>query len=136
MVAKNTETINLTNTGNIVVKENLKTKDITNSNSIKVGGNLNTDKLENFKTLIAKNITVEKSLDNINGKITSLNTNINTSDIKNNNGIIQAIKNINITTTNNLSLDGNYTANDTLNIKAKSLENNVDLKMMEKLLLI
>ncbi|CKG75316.1 Hemolysin precursor [Fusobacterium polymorphum] len=128
LVAKNTETINLTNTGNIVVKENLKTKDITNSNSIKVGGNLNTDKLENFKTLIAKNITVEKSLDNINGKITSLNTNINTSDIKNNNGIIQAIKNINITTTNNLSLDGNYTANDTLNIKAKSLENNVDLK--------
>ena len=128
LVAKNTETINLTNTGNIVVKENLKTKDITNSNSIKVGGNLNTDKLENSKTLIAKNITVEKSLDNINGKITSLNTNINTSDIKNNNGIIQAIKNINITTANDLSLDGNYTANDTLNIKAKSLENNVDLK--------
>ena len=128
LVAKNTETINLTNTGNIVVKENLKTKDVINSNSIKVGGNLNTDKLENFKTLIAKNITVEKSLDNINGKITSLNTNINTSDIKNNNGIIQAIKNINITTANDLSLDGNYTANDTLNIKAKSLENNVDLK--------
>ncbi|WP_236585689.1 hemagglutinin repeat-containing protein [Fusobacterium canifelinum] len=128
LVAKNTETINLTNTGNIVVKENLKTKDVTNSNSIKVGGNLNTDKLENSKTLIAKNITVEKSLDNINGKITSLNTNINTSDIKNNNGIIQAIKNINITTANDLSLDGNYTANDTLNIKAKSLENNVDLK--------
>ena len=128
LVAKNTETINLTNTGNIVVKENLKTKDVTNSNSIKVGGNLNTDKLENSKTLIAKNITVEKSLDNINGKITSLNTNINTSDIKNSNGTIQAIKNINITTTNDLSLDGNYTANDTLNIKAKSLENNVDLK--------
>ena len=128
LVAKNTETINLTNTGNIVVKENLKTKDVTNSNSIKVGGNLNTDKLKNSKTLIAKNITVEKSLDNINGKITSLNTNINTSDIKNNNGTIQAIKNINITTTNDLDLDGNYTANDTLNIKAKSLENNVDLK--------
>ena len=128
LVAKNTETINLTNTGNIVVKENLKTKDVINSNSIKVGRNLNTDKLENSKTLIAKNITIEKSLDNINGKITSLNTNINTSDIKNNNGIIQAIKNINITTTNDLSLDGNYTANDTLNIKAKSLENNVDLK--------
>ncbi|MHB9316543.1 two-partner secretion domain-containing protein, partial [Fusobacterium polymorphum] len=128
LVAKNTETINLTNTGNIVVKENLKTKDVTNSNSIKVGGNLNTDKLKNSKTLIAKNITVEKSLDNINGKITSLNTNINTSDIKNNNGTIQAIKNINITTANDLSLDGNYTANDTLNIKAKSLENNVDLK--------
>ncbi|PHH97924.1 hemagglutinin repeat-containing protein [Fusobacterium nucleatum] len=128
LVAKNTETINLTNTGNIVVKENLKTEDVTNSNSIKVGGNLNTDKLKNSKTLIAKNITVEKSLDNINGKITSLNTNINTSDIKNNNGTIQAIKNINITTTNDLNLDGNYTANDTLNIKAKSLENNVDLK--------
>ena len=128
LVAKNTETINLTNTGNIIVKENLKTKDVTNSNSIKVGGNLNTDKLKNSKTLIARNITVEKSLDNINGKITSLNTNINTSDIKNNNGTIQAIKNINITTTNDLNLDGNYTANDTLNIKAKSLENNVDLK--------
>ena len=128
LVAKNTETIYLTNTGNIVVKENLKAEDVTNSNSIKVGGNLNTDKLKNSKTLIAKNITVEKSLDNINGKITSLNTNINTSDIKNNNGIIQAIKNINITTTNDLNLDGNYTANDTLNIKAKSLENNVDLK--------
>ncbi|MHB9309572.1 hemagglutinin repeat-containing protein, partial [Fusobacterium polymorphum] len=128
LVAKNTETINLTNTGNIVVKENLKTEDVTNSNSIKVGGNLNTDKLKNSKTLIAKNITIEKSLDNINGKITSLNTNINTSDIKNNNGTIQAIKNINITTTNDLNLDGNYTANDTLNIKAKSLENNVDLK--------
>ncbi|WDF24520.1 hemagglutinin repeat-containing protein [Fusobacterium nucleatum] len=128
LVAKNTETINLTNTGNIVVKENLKTKDVTNSNSIKVGGNLNTDKLKNSKTLIAKNITVEKSLDNINGKITSLNTNINTSDIKNNNGTIQAIKNINITTTNDLNLNGKYTANDTLNIKAKSLENNVDLK--------
>ena len=128
LVAKNTETIYLTNTGNIVVKENLKAEDVTNSNSIKVGGNLNTDKLKNSKTLIAKNITVEKSLDNINGKITSLNTNINTSDIKNNNGIIQAIKNINITTANDLSLDGNYTANDTLNIKAKSLENNVDLK--------
>ncbi|WP_338994441.1 hemagglutinin repeat-containing protein [Fusobacterium polymorphum] len=128
LVAKNTETINLTNTGNIVVKENLKTKDVTNSNSIKVGGNLNTDKLKNSKTLIARNITVEKSLDNINGKITSLNTNINTSDIKNNNGTIQAIKNINIITANDLSLDGNYTANDTLNIKAKSLENNVDLK--------
>ena len=128
LVAKNTETINLTNAGNIVVKENLKAEDVTNSNSIKVGGNLNTDKLKNSKTLIAKNITVEKSLDNINGKITSLNTNINTSDIKNNNGIIQAIKNINITTANDLSLDGNYTANDTLNIKAKSLENNVDLK--------
>ena len=128
LVAKNTETIYLTNTGNIVVKENLKAEDVTNSNSIKVGGNLNTDKLKNSKTLIAKNITVEKSLDNINGKITSLNTNINTSDIKNNNGIIQAIKNINITTTNDLNLDGNYTANDNLNIKAKSLENNVDLK--------
>ena len=88
LVAKNTETIYLTNTGNIVVKENLKAEDVTNSNSIKVGGNLNTDKLKNSKTLIAKNITVEKSLDNINGKITSLNTNINTSDIKNNNGII------------------------------------------------
>ncbi|QNE68042.1 hemagglutinin repeat-containing protein [Fusobacterium hwasookii] len=128
LVAKNTETTNLTNTGNIVVKENLKTKDITNSNTIKVGGNLNTDSLKNSKTLTAQNITIEKSLNNINGKITSLNTNINTSDIKNNNGTIQAVKNINITTTNDLNLDGKYTANDSLNIKAKSLENNVDLK--------
>ena len=128
LVAKNTEVTTITNDGNIIVKENLKTKDVTNSNSIKVGGNLNTDKLKNSKTLIAKNITIEKSLDNINGKITSLNTNINTSDIKNNNGTIQAIKNINITTANDLSLDGKYTANDTLNINAKSLENNGNLE--------
>ena len=128
LVAKNTEVITITNDGNIIVKENLKTKDITNSNSIEVGGNLNVDNLKNLKTLMSQNITIGNFLDNINGKITSLNTNINTSDIKNNNGIIQAIKNINITTTNDLNLDGNYTANDTLNIKAKSLENNVDLK--------
>ena len=128
LVAKNTEVITITNDGNIIVKENLKTKDITNSNSIEVGGNLNVDNLKNLKTLMSQNITIGNFLDNINGKITSLNTNINTSDIKNNNGIIQAIKNINITTANDLSLDGNYTANDTLNIKAKSLENNVDLK--------
>ena len=128
LVAKNTETANLTNSGNIVVKENLKAKDITNSNTIKVGENLNTDKLQNSKTLIAKNINVEKSLNNINGKITSLNTNINTSDIKNNNGTIQAVKNINIKTSNDLSLDGQYTANDSLNINAKSLENNEDLE--------
>ena len=128
LVAKNTETANLTNSGNIVVKENLKAKDISNSNTIKVGENLNTDKLQNSKTLIAKNINVEKSLNNINGKITSLNTNINTSDIKNNNGTIQAVKNINIKTSNDLSLDGQYTANDSLNIKAKSLENNGNLE--------
>ncbi|QYR66163.1 hemagglutinin repeat-containing protein [Fusobacterium animalis] len=128
LVAKNTEIANLTNSGNIVVKENLKAKDITNSNTIKVGENLNTDKLQNSKTLIAKNINVEKSLNNINGKITSLNTNINTSDIKNNNGTIQAVKNINIITSNDLSLDGQYTANDSLNINAKSLENNGDLE--------
>ncbi len=128
LVAKNTETANLTNSGNIVVKENLKAKDIANSNSIKVGENLNTDKLQNSKTLISKNINVEKSLNNINGKITSLNTNINTSDIKNNNGTIQAVKNINIKTSNDLSLDGQYTANDSLNINAKSLENNGDLE--------
>ena len=128
LVAKNTEIANLTNSGNIVVKENLRAKDITNSNTIKVGENLNTDKLQNSKTLISKNINVEKSLNNINGKITSLNTNINTSDIKNNNGVIQAVKNINIKTSNDLSLDGQYTANDSLNIKAKSLENNGDLE--------
>jgi len=128
LVAKNTEITKLTNDGNIVVKENLKAKDITNSNTIKVGENLNTDKLQNSKTLIAKNINIEKSLNNINGKITSLNANINTSDIKNNNGIIQAIKNINIKTSNDLSLDGKYTANDSLNINAKSLENNGNLE--------
>ncbi|WP_335941790.1 hypothetical protein, partial [Fusobacterium polymorphum] len=71
---------------------------ITNSNSIEVGGNLNVDNLKNSKTLMSQNITIGNFLDNINGKITSLNTNINTSDIKNNNGTIQAIKNINITT--------------------------------------
>ena len=128
LVAKNTEIANLTNSGNIVVKENLKAKDITNSNTIKVGENLNTDKLQNSKTLISKNINVEKSLNNINGKITSLNANINTSDIKNNNGTIQAVKNINIKTSNDLRLDGKYTANDSLNINAKSLENNGDLE--------
>ena len=128
LVAKNAEITKLTNDGNIVVKENLKAKDITNSNTIKVGENLNTDKLQNSKTLIAKNINVEKSLNNINGKITSLNANINTSDIKNNNGTIQAVKNINIKTSNDLRLDGKYTANDSLNINAKSLENNGNLE--------
>jgi len=67
-------------------------------------------------------------LDNTNGEISSSNTTINASNIKNSNGNIQAVKNINITTANDLSLDGNYTANDTLNIKAKSFENNIDLK--------
>ena len=128
LVAKNTEVTTIANDGNIIVKENLKTKDITNSNSIEVGGNLNVDNLKNSKTLMSQNITIGNFLDNINGKITSLNTNINTSDIKNNNGTIQAIKNINITTANDLSLDGKYTANDTLNIKAKSLENNGNLE--------
>ncbi|MFA3905479.1 hemolysin, partial [Fusobacterium nucleatum] len=106
----------------------MKAKDITNSNTIKVGENLNTDKLQNSKTLIAKNINVEKSLNNINGKITSLNAYINTSDIKNHNGIIQAVKNINIKTSNDLSLDGKYTANDSLNINAKSLKNDGNLE--------
>ena len=128
LIAKNTETNNLTNSGNITVKENLKTKDITNSNSIKVGGNLNTDNLKNSKDIEANNITIQKSLDNTNGEIGSSNTTINASNIKNSNGNIQAVKNINITTANDLSLDGNYTANDTLNIKAKSFENNIDLK--------
>ena len=128
LVAKNTEVTTITNDGNIIVKENLKTKDITNSNSIEVGGNLNVDNLKNSKTLMSQNITIGNFLDNINGKITSLNTNINTSDIKNNNGTIQAIKNINITTTNDLNLDGKYTANDSLNINAKSLKNDGDLE--------
>ena len=128
LVAKNTEVTTITNDGNIIVKENLKTKDITNSNSIEVGGNLNVDNLKNSKTLMSQNITIGNFLDNINGKINSLNTNINTSDIKNNNGTIQAIKNINITTTNDLSLDGKYTANDSLNINAKSLKNDGDLE--------
>jgi len=128
LVAKNTEVTTIANDGNIIVKENLKTKDITNSNSIEVGGNLNVDNLKNSKTLMSQNITIGNFLDNINGKINSLNTNINTSDIKNNNGTIQAVKNINITTANDLSLDGKYTANDTLNINAKSLENNGNLE--------
>ena len=128
LIAKNAETNNLTNSGNITVKENLKTKDITNSNSIKVGGNLNTDNLKNSKDIEANNIIIQKSLDNTNGEISSSNTTINASNIKNSNGNIQAVKNINITTANDLSLDGNYTANDTLNIKAKSFENNIDLK--------
>ncbi|QYR62300.1 hemagglutinin repeat-containing protein [Fusobacterium polymorphum] len=128
LVAKNTEVTTIANDGNIIVKENLKTKDITNSNSIEVGGNLNVDNLKNSKTLMSQNITIGNFLDNINGKITSLNTNINTSDIKNNNGTIQAVKNINITTTNDLNLDGKYTANDSLNINAKSLENNGNLE--------
>ena len=128
LVAKNTEVTTITNDGNIIVKENLKTKDITNSNSIEVGENLNVDNLKNSKTLMSQNITIGNFLDNINGKINSLNTNINTSDIKNNNGTIQAVKNINITTANDLSLDGKYTANDTLNINAKSLENNGNLE--------
>ena len=128
LVAKNTEVTTITNDGNIIVKENLKTKDITNSNSIEVGGNLNVDNLKNSKTLMSQNITIGNFLDNINGKINSLNTNINTSDIKNNNGTIQAVKNINITTTNDLNLDGKYTANDSLNINAKSLKNDGDLE--------
>jgi len=128
LVAKNTEVTTIANDGNIIVKENLKTKDITNSNSIEVGGNLNVDNLKNSKTLMSQNITIGNFLDNINGKINSLNTNINTSDIKNNNGTIQAVKNINITTTNDLNLDGKYTANDSLNINAKSLKNDGDLE--------
>ncbi|WP_337992734.1 filamentous hemagglutinin N-terminal domain-containing protein [Fusobacterium nucleatum] len=115
------------NKGNITSKD-ISTQNLVNSGDIKVGRNLNTDKLKNSKNIIAQNITIEKSLDNINGNISSLNTNINTSDIKNNNGIIQAVKNINIVTANDLNLDGKYTANDSLNINAKSLENNGDLE--------
>ena len=124
LISENINLTTLNNTGKIVVKENFNAKDISNTDSIKVGGTLNVDNLKNSKNILASNINIEKSLDNINGTISSVNTKINTNDIKNTNGSIQATKNIEISTTETLNLEGKYLANDSLNIKAKSLENN------------
>ena len=124
LISENINSTTLNNTGKIVVKENFNAKDISNKDSIKVGGTLNVDNLKNSKNILASNINIEKSLDNINGTISSVNTKINTNDIKNTNGSIQATKNIEISTTETLNLEGKYLANDSLNIKAKSLENN------------
>ena len=115
------------NKGNITAK-NISNQNLVNDGNIKVSWNLNVDKLTNSKSIIAQDVIVEKFLSNINGKINSSNVKINTSNIKNNNGSIQAVKNIDITTSNDLNLDGKYTANDTLNISAKSLENNGNLE--------
>ena len=124
LISENINLTTLNNNGKIVVKENFNAKDISNKDSIKVGGTLNVDNLKNSKNILASNINIEKSLDNINGAISSVNTKINTNDIKNTNGSIQATKNIEISTTETLNLEGKYLANDSLNIKAKSLENN------------
>ena len=124
LISENINSTTLNNNGKIVVKENFNAKDISNKDSIKVGGTLNVDNLKNSKNILASNINIEKSLDNINGAISSENTKINTNDIKNTNGSIQATKNIEISTTETLNLEGKYLANDSLNIKAKSLENN------------
>ena len=124
LISENINLTTLNNTGKIVVKENFNAKDISNTDSIKVGGTLNVDNLKNSKNILASNINIEKSLDNINGTISSVNAKINTNDIKNTNGSIQATKNIEISTTKALNLEGKYLANDSLNIKAKSLENN------------
>ena len=124
IISENINLTTLNNNGKIVVKENFNAKDISNTDSIKVRGTLNVDNLKNSKNILASNINIEKSLDNINGTISSVNTKINTNDIKNTNGSIQATKNIEISTTETLNLEGKYLANDSLNIKAKSLENN------------
>ena len=127
ILAGSLTTIENFNKGNITAK-NISNQNLVNDGNIKVSGNLNVDKLTNSKNIIAQDVIVEKFLSNINGKINSSNVKINTSNIKNNNGSIQAVKNIDITTSNDLNLDGKYTANDTLNIRAKSLENNGNLE--------
>ena len=126
LISENINLTTLNNTGKIVVKENFNAKDISNKDSIKVGGTLNVDNLKNSKNILASNINIEKSLDNINGTISSVNTKINTNDIKNTNGSIRATKNIEISTTKALNLEGKYLANDSLNIKAKNIFNNTD----------
>ena len=126
IISENIDLTTLNNNGKIVVKENFNAKDISNTDSIKVGGTLNVDNLKNSKNILASNINIEKSLDNINGTISSVNTKINTNDIKNTNGSIQATKNIEISTTETLNLEGKYLANDSLNIKAKNIFNNTD----------
>ena len=128
IITKNISSQNLVNSGSVISDNITVAKNITNTNSIFANEKISADKISNSNKLVAKNITVEKSLNNINGKINSLNTNINTSDIKNHNGTIQAVKNINIKTSNDLSLDGKYTTNDSLNINAKSLKNDGNLE--------
>ncbi|MFA3905226.1 two-partner secretion domain-containing protein, partial [Fusobacterium nucleatum] len=128
ITAKNISSQNLVNSGSVISDNITVANNITNTNNIFANEKISADKISNSNKLVAKNITVEKSLNNINGKINSLNTNINTSDIKNHNGTIQAVKNINIKTSNDLSLDGKYTANDSLNINAKSLKNDGNLE--------
>ncbi|MDU2236744.1 MAG: hemagglutinin repeat-containing protein, partial [Fusobacterium periodonticum] len=133
IISENINLATLNNNGKIVVKENFNAKDISNTDSIKVGGTLNVDNLKNSKNILASNINIEKSLDNINGTISSENTKINTNDIKNTNGSIQATKNIEISTTETLNLEGKYLANDSLNIKADSLINNTKFENFGKI---
>ena len=95
--------------------------------------NSNRYRKKNSKNILASNINIEKSLDNINGTISSENTKINTNDIKNTNGSIQATKNIEISTTETLNLEGKYLANDSLNIKADSLINNTKFENFGKI---
>ncbi|WDD88489.1 hemagglutinin repeat-containing protein [Fusobacterium nucleatum] len=131
--SKNVEVDNLNNSGNIKVSDNLTTKDITNSNSIQVGKNINAEIIKNSNSIQARNITIEKSLDNSNGKLKSIDTNINTFDIKNDNGEILSSNNINIITANDINLSGKYIANNTLKIDAKSLINNINLENSGKI---
>ncbi|WP_339003517.1 hemagglutinin repeat-containing protein [Fusobacterium animalis] len=129
--SNNIEVNSLNNGGDIKVSENLTTKDITNSKNLQVGKNISTDDIKNSNFIQARNITIGKSLDN-NGKLKSVDTNINTSNIKNN-GEILSSNNINITTDNNVNLSGKYIANNTLKIDAKSLINNINLENSGKI---
>ncbi|WP_422851677.1 hemagglutinin repeat-containing protein [Fusobacterium animalis] len=129
--SNNIEVNSLNNGGDIKVSENLTTKDITNSKNIQVGKNISTDDIKNYNFIQARNITIGKSLDN-NGKLKSVDTNINTSNIKNN-GEILSSNNINITTANDVNLSGKYIANNTLKIDAKSLINSINLENSGKI---
>ncbi|WP_339067460.1 hemagglutinin repeat-containing protein [Fusobacterium animalis] len=129
--SNNIEVNSLNNGGDIKVSENLTTKDITNSKNIQVGKNISTDDIKNSNFIQARNITIGKSLDN-NGKLKSVDTNINTSNIKNN-GEILSSNNINITTDNDVNLSGKYIANNTLKIDAKSLINSINLENSGKI---
>ncbi|WP_158412155.1 hemagglutinin repeat-containing protein [Fusobacterium animalis] len=129
--SNNIEVNSLNNGGDIKVSENLTTKDITNSKNIQVGKNISTDDIKNSNFIQARNITIGKSLDN-NGKLKSVDTNINTSNIKNN-GEILSSNNINITTANDVNLSGKYIANNTLKIDAKSLINSINLENSGKI---
>ncbi|WP_339012714.1 hemagglutinin repeat-containing protein [Fusobacterium animalis] len=130
-VNENLKANSLNNGGDIKVSENLTTKDITNSKNLQVRKNISTDDIKNYNFIQARNITIGKSLDN-NGKLKSVDTNINTSNIKNN-GEILSSNNINITTDNNVNLSGKYIANNTLKIDAKSLINNINLENSGKI---